>query len=200
MENVHQHYEQYIFNGSVGEIYKKLQCNEDITIEEFEKLINVVKSDIFESNINIVDDNYIKLFKTTNTSHIWKDCKNIRIYYDHQEYDEFGSIDEPEVEKSSYCSEMGEYEITPKITDIVILTFLLNLLENSKVINLICNNDTSYYEQCFDKIIEYCETYNIVINKKINKNVLPQKITFHRFKTFEYYYKKIFGYSLILNK
>ena len=126
------------------------------------------------------------------------------------------------------------------------MTFMLNILENSHVLDLIYNttiptlNDSSYHRyrihhvsarsvilnlsnydyeeliesdssshyemllnECFENIVEFCNIFDIFINRqhldiRYSKYSKKRRITFHRFKGFEHYFKKIFGYSLIL--
>lgn len=239
---IYNDYTNYILSkNEIGAIYKKLLNNQKITIQECEKLINTVKFDFCASNV----ETYVTPGCYRNTSNIFKshqlfnNCQNKQERIEHQEYDDYGPIGEAEIHIVT-CIEgfvninnnefNGEIFVTPPIIDLMIMTFLLNILENSHVVDLIMmhnvstqsvilnSNNCDYveiiesditqhygilFEECFENIIEFCNIFDIFINKehedtRFSKYSTKHKFTFHRFKGFEHYFKKIFGYSLLL--
>lgn len=218
MEIIYQDYTDYILSKEeIGPIYEKLQSKKQITVEECEKLIDTIKFDFCASNV----ETYVKPGCYRNSStifknpHLFHNCQNKQERIEHQEYDDYGPIGEPDIYVITCIEGFVNIDhsfhdglfVGPPVVDTIIMTFMLNLLENSRVLDLIYNATTPHYEmlleECFDSITEFCDVFDIFLNKernqmRISKYSTKHKITFHRFKGFEYYYKKIFGYSLIL--
>lgn len=218
MDIIYHDYNDYILSKKeIGSIYKKLISKKQITVEECEKLIETVKFDFYASTV----ETYVEKGCYRNSSNIFKsnqlfhNCKNKQERIEHQEYDDYGPIGEPEMSVIT-CIE-GFVEIAndfndglfigPPVIDVVIMTFMLNILENNDVLNLIYNATTPHYEmlleECFYCISKFCGIFDIFLNKKndhsrFRNSSIIYKITFHRFKGFEYYFKKIFGYSIII--
>lgn len=217
MEIIYQDYTNYILSKEkIGPIYKKLLYKKQITIEECEKLINTIKFDFYASNVEtyVKDDCYRNSSTIFKNPHLFHKCQNKQEEIEHQEYDEYGPIGEPEMRIITCINGFVNIKhgfneglfIGPPVVDTVIMTFLLNILENRHVLDLIYNATIPDYEmlleECFDYITEFCDIFDVFLNKEKRYSEFSigtnHKITFHRFKGFEHYYKKIFGYSLIL--
>ena len=217
MEIIYQDYIDYILSKKeIGPIYEKLLSKQRITVEECEKLIDTVKFDFCASNVEtyVKDDCYRNSSTIFKNSQVFHNCQNKQEEFEHQEYDEYGPIGEPEMHVITCINGFVNIDhsfneglfIGPPTVDTVIMTFMLNILENGHVLNLIYNATMPHYEmlleECFDNITEFCHVFDIFLDKERRYSEFStgtnHKITFHRFKGFEHYYKKIFGYSPIL--
>ena len=221
MDIIYQDYTDYILSKEeIGPIYKKLLSKQQITVEECEKLIKTIQFDFSASypETHTTPDCYRNCSKIFGNSQIFHNCQNKQEEIENQEYDEYGPIGEPDIHVITCINGFTNTDnhthtyVGPPVVDMIIMTFLLNVLENNHIINLIYNATTPDYiillEECFDDITEFCGVFDILLNKKnlysdfysafYFSSPKKYKITYHRFKGFEYYYKKIFGYSLLL--
>ena len=227
MDIIYHDYTDYILSKKeIGSIYKKLISKKQITVEECKKLIETVKFD-FYAYVAKYDEKgcYRTSSNIFKSNHLFHNCKNkqeqrIERRTSPQMWTGVGYLVgtiwvEPEMSVIT-CIE-GFVEIAndfndglfigPPVIDVVIMTFMLNILENNEVLNLIYNATTPQYEllleECFYCISKFCDIFDIFLNKKndhsrFRNSSIIYKITFHRFKGFEYYFKKIFGYSIII--
>ena len=204
MEAVYQDYIQYIkSNYKSKNIYEKIENNESITQNECQILIEMVLLDLNTTNIEIHSG--ANCYTNNKTLYYYKNCQLKQREYEYQEYDDYGPVGEAEehyitcldgfvnTDSDGICD-----DFTPRTFDIVIITFFLNLLSNNRVLYHI---HSPFFNQVYDSfyhIEDFCKLFNIYFDERPYIKSEKEKITFHRFKGFEYYFKKIFNYSPIL--
>ena len=197
MEAVYNDFEKFIIDSETGPIYNKVKQNTHITKDEYEQLTEFL---LCEIPCNFEEFHLKKSYKyIANETNIYKNCKNRTVEYDYQEFDEYGPIDSGE-EYVIDCM-VGYDSYVPGVIDIVAMIHLLNTLIEPVCLKYFVPKNNKF----INRIIRFCNHYHIEypnINPKASSDnsIYFQKITFSKFKGFEYYYKKLFNYSIMLTK
>ena len=181
IHNLFNYYEQYIYTSNMGETYQKIMSNSTITKKEYQELLGHIISHFEYKNYKeVINDNYRE---------IYADCKYRFTEYEHQEYDEYGPIDEGE--ECIYDCYNGYNILTPRPKIIVLITFIMNIITSMSGIAHFNYENTENSNEYLSKIEEICENNRIYHPSVFNRDEYSSKkhITFPQFKGFEHYFK-----------